>query len=106
MAGSCTLGGTLTYTLAAINVGPTTAENVTITDVARPDGVTLLSAVPLCAVVGQTLTCNLGSVAAGDVALETIVVTVVGPVPTGMLITTAAVKSDRSDLIPATTLAA
>lgn len=72
-------GQDLTYTLTAANDGPATAASVTVTDV-LPAGVTLISA-PGCTNAAGTLTCNVGSLLAG----QSTVIAVQVHVPSGFL---------------------
>lgn len=68
-------GGSVTYTLVASNVGGSgTATNVTITDTI-PAGLTITGTTGPCVVTGQTVTCNVGSLAPGASASVTITVT-------------------------------
>jgi uncharacterized repeat protein (TIGR01451 family) len=68
------IGGTLAYTITVSNVGSITAENVIVTD-ALPANVTLISATPSQGNCDGT-TCDLGSIAAGEGAVISIVVRV------------------------------
>lgn len=65
-------GGTTVYTLAILNNGPGTADNVVVTDV-LPPAATLVSA-PGCT-GNPTLTCTVGTLAAGASASFTVTVT-------------------------------
>jgi len=63
-------GDTVTYTLKAKNNGPDQAGNVVVTD-ALPAGVTFISADSPCTQAAGTVTCALGTLAAGqEVTLE------------------------------------
>ena len=57
-------GGTVTFSLALINRGPTQADDVRVTDT-LPAGLTFVSASPGCAAAGQAVTCAQASLAAG-----------------------------------------
>lgn len=68
-AGEVTSGDTFSYTLTATNIGTLAAENVTVTD-DLADSLTVNSVTPSqgsCAAIGagNTISCNLGSLAAG-----------------------------------------
>ncbi|MBI2928089.1 MAG: DUF11 domain-containing protein, partial [Verrucomicrobia bacterium] len=72
------LGGTLTYTLTLTNTGPAAATAVVLTD-PLPAGVRFESATlsqGSHTVAGNTVTCNVGTLAAGAEATITLVVTV------------------------------
>jgi uncharacterized repeat protein (TIGR01451 family) len=58
-------GTTITYSLAASNNGPDPADNVVVTDPTDPSLVTVTSA-PGCAVLGGTVTCPVGTLAANS----------------------------------------
>jgi len=65
------------YTITVSNAGPSPASNVVVTDT-LPAGVTPVSATwdsTACAIAAQTVTCNIGSMAAGASVLVTINVT-------------------------------
>jgi uncharacterized repeat protein (TIGR01451 family) len=67
-------GGPVTYTLTLTNRGPSPATGVTVTD-PLPSGLAFGSASTgqgSCGAHGQTVTCNLGTVAAGGTAIFTI----------------------------------
>lgn len=88
------VGNTLSYTISVINNGPSTANNVTITDV-LPGGVTFdaLNSTPSCSGT-TTITCNIGSLAS---AVTGGVVIAVTPSATGTLNNTATVSADEFD---------
>jgi uncharacterized repeat protein (TIGR01451 family) len=98
-----TAGTDLTYTLTVANAGPSTAENVVVSDQV-PAGVVMVSAtasVGSC-VMGvpdnalQPTLCGIGNLASGDSAVITIVVAVL-PDATGVLHNDATVSSDTGD---------
>ena len=67
-------GGNVIFTLTAKNASATgIAKSVTITDT-FPAGVSIVTA-PGCTIAGQTVTCNVGDLAAGATASVTITVT-------------------------------
>jgi uncharacterized repeat protein (TIGR01451 family) len=74
-------GGTVTYTLAVSNAGPSGADNATLSDTfpAQLQGATVVDDGPYtCApVVGNTLTCTIASHPVGVVATITVTATVV-----------------------------
>jgi len=92
------VGDTLTYTLTAVNNGPTAATNSALTDT-LPDGVTVAAAAAPggCSVTGVTVICNLGRLTtsgAGHSAMATIVVT---PTTAGLITNTVTVSADQID---------
>jgi uncharacterized repeat protein (TIGR01451 family) len=67
-------GGPVTYTLSLANNGPSPATGVTITD-PLPSGLSFVSATAgqgSCAASGQTVRCQLGTIAAGGATVVTI----------------------------------
>jgi uncharacterized repeat protein (TIGR01451 family) len=68
------VGRPLSYVITIMSLGPGPANNVTLTDF-LPASVTFNSASVPCTLVGNTLTCNLGSIAAGTTRVVTIQVT-------------------------------
>src|SRR6202042_2079732 len=69
-----TAGGPVSYTLTLVNNGPSPATGVTITD-PLPSGLSFLSASAgqgSCSGAGQTVTCQLGSLAPGGTAIATV----------------------------------
>lgn len=95
-----TVGNALTYTLTVANSGPDQATGVTVTDVI-PSSFTFNNANPsqgTCnPLVGQTLTCNLGTIANGANATVTISVT---PTQPGVIANTAIVSGNEPDPNP------
>ena len=89
------LGNNLTYTLTVNNKGPSITTDVTLIDT-LPETVTLLSSSAsqgTCSGI-STIICTLGTLASGDNATVTIVVT---PTSTGDLANTASVASSVTD---------
>ncbi|MGA2254372.1 MAG: SdrD B-like domain-containing protein, partial [Thermoguttaceae bacterium] len=90
-------GQQLTYTLTATDNGPSNATGVTIIDT-LPAGTTYISAsgqgVPT--ISGQTLTLNIGNLAAGASATTTVVVDVASTA-SGTITNTAVVSGNQSD---------
>jgi uncharacterized repeat protein (TIGR01451 family) len=72
-AGGITPGADFTYTITVRNAGGAEATNVTVRDTI-PAGLTIVSFSNNCSASGQTVTCDLGSVAAG--ASESVSITV------------------------------
>jgi len=99
--------GEQVYTAAVQNLGPATATNVVVTDV-LPSSETISSlycnlgpcqsavttSYGACTVKGQTVTCNLGTLAAGQTATVNIPVQVVS---TGTITDTATVAATQAD---------
>lgn len=93
-----TVGAEVTYTLTVKNNGPLAATGVTLTDT-LPAGVTLVSATPSATCTGTgTVTCTLGSLAAGGAATVTVVVK---PTAEGTLTNRASVTAAETDSNPA-----
>ncbi len=91
--------GDLLYTLLITNIGPSTATNVTVTDI-LPGSVTFQSATPSqgsCSGT-TTVTCNLGAILASGTASVEILVVTGGP---GTVNNSASVAAAESDPVPA-----
>lgn len=90
-------GGTLTYTLSVVNLGPYTAEDITVTDT-LPTGVSFQSvsgADWVCNENSGVVTCTLGSLAVGDAPDITIEIT--APNTSGGIKNTASVSTISID---------
>ena len=94
-----TAGGLLTYTITVMNNGPLDATDVTVVDT-LPAGTTYQANSDSC-VQGPpgTLTCTLGTIAAGSTATFTVQV-LVGSGVAGSITNTARVSADQTDLDP------
>jgi large repetitive protein len=90
------VGDQITFTIVATNNGPSTASDVTITDV-LPSGYSYVSSTPLASVSGSTLTWNAGDLADGSSYTATVTVTVLA---NGNYINTATVSSTTPDSNP------
>jgi uncharacterized repeat protein (TIGR01451 family) len=94
-----TLGGVLTYTITATNLGPETASAVTVSDKISPHStfVSASASQGSCEVAGINVTCELGTLNAGTSATVTITVE---PKATGELTNTASVAVGMGDTDP------
>lgn len=98
-------GNELTYTITVANSGPSTADNVIITD-PLPTGTSFVSGVDgngatVCALVQPgTVVCELGTLTPGESTTVYLTVLVAPSVPDGMLSNTASVSSDTPDPDP------
>ncbi|MGD8977466.1 MAG: hypothetical protein PVG91_07650, partial [Gammaproteobacteria bacterium] len=88
------VGADYSYTLQVDNAGPSDAENVTITDTLPPE-LTFVSASPQCSWDGTTLTCALGTLAAGGT--DSVTVTVTAPGSRTTVSNTASVSTSIDD---------
>jgi uncharacterized repeat protein (TIGR01451 family) len=99
------VGTALTYTIGVQNLGPDSANKVTVTD-QLPKGVDFVSATPSagkCARKGKNVTCDLGALAAAAVNYSpppTITLVVI-PRRAGVISNTATVKGDLKDPVAA-----
>ena len=92
-------GQTLTYTLSAINNGPSTATGVVITDT-LPAGITFISVSSGCSETGGAVTCTMGSLASGG-SMQYRVVVAVPAALTGTLTNQAGINGNETDPNPA-----
>lgn len=96
------IGGTLTYDVTVTNNGPSTANQVVVTET-LPDGVKYVSGGGngwTCTVSGQVVTCTKDAMATGTSSDLTIVTTLTGPA-SGTLTTSVVVSAATSDPLPA-----
>lgn len=99
------VGSTLTYTIGVRNLGPDSANKVTVTD-QLPKGADFVSATPsagTCARGGRKVTCDLGTVASAAVSYlppPTVTLTII-PRRAGMISATATVRGDLKDPVTA-----
>jgi uncharacterized repeat protein (TIGR01451 family) len=94
-------GGTLTYAIAVLNLGPDVAYDVSVTDSLPPD-VALVSAAGMgwdCDAFGDEVTCTRAAVDPG--AAPEIIIRVRVPLSAGVLVNGVSVTSTRSDAEPA-----
>ncbi|MDX6447219.1 MAG: hypothetical protein QOH71_4293 [Blastocatellia bacterium] len=85
----------LTYRITVTNNGPSPASSVNVTD-QLPLGPAFVSVIPTQGTCGAppTITCNLGSIASGSIAIVNITIT---PQTTGQLTNTASVQATEPD---------
>ncbi len=88
-----TLGGTATYSITVTDSGPLTATDVVVTDT-LPAGASLVSKSAGCTLSGSTVTCALGSLAAG--AHDTVTLNVKWTV-SGAVYDSASVAGDQAN---------
>ena len=96
-------GTAFLYTVTVANAGPSDASTVVLTDV-LPAGVAFVSATPdqgSCSESAGTVTCGLGTVAAGVSVDVVIAVTVDSDTPAGTITNNASVSSATSDPVGA-----
>ncbi len=86
----------LRYTVAVTNNGPATATGVFLTNV-LPASITFISCSGNCAVNGQVVTCNVGTLASGA---GTAAIISVRTTASGSILDTATVTGDQLDLNP------
>ncbi|MEA2343434.1 MAG: hypothetical protein QOF63_1603, partial [Thermoanaerobaculia bacterium] len=86
-------GGSLTYTITAVNNGPDPATGVVATDT-LPAGVTFVSASSGCNASSSTVTCTIGNLAAAAQAVRTITVT--APVTAGNITNTVTIAGNET----------
>ena len=89
-------GGTVTYTLIVANRGPSAAAATVVTD-DLPDGLSFESASSPCTEADRTVTCTLGTLAAGSTRTLTVRGTVPPDADPGQLTNTASVDSSTPD---------
>lgn len=99
--GTGVIGSNLDFMLRAHNAGPSTADQLRVTDT-LPDGLSYVSATGTgwtCSVSGSVLTCDLaGTLAAGDDAPDITLTTTVGVAAYPSVTNTAQVSSTDADL--------
>lgn len=94
-------GNNLTYTLTALNGGPSNAANVVISD-PIPTGTTFVSAsttAGTCAAANGTLTCPVGALAPGAQAVVTMIVKVAPDTAVSSIVNTGTVSSTTPDTV-------
>lgn len=104
-ASSVTVGGGIAYTIAVENLGPDAATGVTVTD-PLPNSVKYASAtttVGSCALQGQKLICNVGTLETGSTAkVSSATITLnVTTQKVGSVTNTASVSGDQGDPVAA-----
>jgi len=92
-ATTVTAGDAVTFTLTVANAGPAAASAVTVTDT-LPAGLTVTAMSPSCANGAGTLTCNVGTLAAGASTQLTVTLQTAAA---GTLNNTATVSATQSD---------
>ena len=97
-------GEPVSWTLALVNAGPSTAQNVVVIDPlpAAVTGATVSSTHGSCAITGTVLNCGIGSLPPGDVArIQVFLTAAVDPGFTGtLLVNTATVTSPTAEPDP------
>lgn len=90
-------GGTEAFFLSAVNTGPSTAEDVTVSDT-LPAGLTPVSASGgACSIAGSTVTCQYDSLAAEAVRTTLVIASVDAGLPAGTVTNTATATSPTAD---------
>jgi uncharacterized repeat protein (TIGR01451 family) len=95
--------GTVAWTLAVSNAGPSTATGVRVVDT-LPPGVALVSTTPTqgsCTAAGGTVDCSLGSLASGAAAQVQVVAHVPAALEGATLVNRASVSGEQPDPSPA-----
>lgn len=90
----------VTYTVTVTNSGPSNVTGLTLVD-ELASGVTFVSSdpgLPVCTFAGNTLTCSLGELAAGEKRVVTLVVT--APVVPGVITNLVNIAADQNDPVP------
>lgn len=101
--GTVSAGGTLTWTLVVRNLGPSTAQAVTLTD-PLPGGVAFMAATATqgrCSAPAGIVGCDLGDLLAGATAQLVITATVPEALATSTVTNTASVTATEPDADPA-----
>jgi len=97
-------GEPISWTLALVNAGPSTAQNVVVTDPlpAAVTGATVSSSHGSCTITDNILTCGIGSLAPGDVArIQIFLSAAIDPGFTGSsIVNTATVSSPTAEPNP------
>ncbi|MDO5495512.1 MAG: hypothetical protein Q4G64_07360, partial [bacterium] len=92
-------GEAVTYTLTVVNEGPSVATGVITTDVVPP-GMQLVALDPACEAVAngaETITCNLGELGVGEIAIATLTLRAPQALTGETVSNTATVTSDVDD---------
>jgi uncharacterized repeat protein (TIGR01451 family) len=103
LADPATAGGSLTYAIDVTNNGPSDAQAVVFTDT-LPAGTAFQSASAGCAASGATVTCRLGSVAAGSTKSVQITVVLASSLEAGSTLTNTVVLTSATPLAPTSVL--